>query len=72
MSAQRFDGATYEAIKRCFDAMAEKVLEHDYKPCNRWNMDESRFGIGESQSTKVLIPITSLHKNKRLSESMSW
>ena len=66
MSAQRFNGATYEAIKRWFDAIAEKSLEHGYKPCNMWNMDESGFGIGESQSTKVLIPITSRHKNKKI------
>jgi len=66
MSAQRYDGANYEAIKRWFDAVAEKSLEHEYKPCNMWNMDESGFGIGESQSTKVLIPITSQHKNKKI------
>src|SRR6186713_970513 len=29
MSAQRYDGANYEAIKRWFDAVAEKSLEHE-------------------------------------------
>ena len=37
--------------------MAEKVQEHIYKLQNIWNINESGFGIDESQSSKILISV---------------
>ena len=66
MAAQRFDGATYDIVKSWFDAIAGKILEHKYELQNMWNMDESGFGIGDSQSTKIIVPIGKQHKNKKI------
>lgn len=66
MKNARFDGASYEVVKRWFDAVAAQLREHTYEPHNIWNMDESGFGVRESQTTRVLVPINSTHKHKRV------
>ena len=68
MESARFNGATFEMIKRWFDAIAAQFLEHTYKPYNIWNMDKSGFGIRESQNTRVLIPINIKQKHKKVLE----
>jgi hypothetical protein len=60
----RKEGATYEHVKRWFDAVGEMLDEHKYDPANMWNMDESGFGISEEQAMKVLIHIDSTQKYK--------
>ena len=60
----RFDRATHEKIKLWFEAVADKIKEHFYKYTNIWNINESRFGVGESQTTRVLIHIDCKQKNK--------
>ena len=72
MEAARYDGATFDVVKRWFDAIATKVQEHTYEPSNIWNMDESGFNIGESQSTKVLVSIDKQQKNKRVVGKQEW
>ena len=53
----RFKAATQEVIKPWFDVVAEKHLEHDYPPEHCYNMDESRFAIGASQSSRALVNV---------------
>lgn len=72
MENARFDGASYEVVKRWFDAVATQLQEHTYEPQNIWNMDESGFGVGESQTTRVLVPIDSTHKHKRVAGKQEW
>ena len=72
MDATRYNGATFEVIKQWFDAVAIKFQEHGYAAENVWNMDESGFGIGESQNTKVLVPIGSQSKTKRTIGKQEW
>jgi Tc5 transposase DNA-binding domain len=64
MENARFNGATYEVVKSWFDAVASLILEHSYDLRDIWNMDESGFGIGDSQNTRVIVPIKFNHKNK--------
>jgi hypothetical protein len=55
----RKEGATYEHVKRWFDAVGEMFQEYKYNPADMWNMDESGFGIGEEQALKVLVHLDS-------------
>ena len=52
-----FKAATQKVIKLWFDAVTEKHLKHDYPPKHHYNMDELKFAIGTSQSSKALINV---------------
>ena len=72
MENARFDGASYEVVKRWFEAVASQLQEHTYEPQNIWNMDESGFGVGESQTTRVLVPINFNGKHKSVAGKQEW
>ena len=58
----QFKAATQEVIKPWFDAIAEICSEYRYPPKHHYNMDESRFAVGVSQSSKIIINI---HKKQK-------
>jgi hypothetical protein len=68
----RKEGATYENVKRWFDAVAAMYEQHSYDPCNIWNMDESGFGIGEEQIMKVLVYLDARQKEKVIGGKQEW
>ena len=68
----RKEGATYENVKRWFDAVALMHEQHSYYPCDMWNMDESGFGIGEEQITKVLVHLDIKQKEKVIGGKQEW
>jgi hypothetical protein len=68
----RKEGATYEHVKRWFDAVGEMLQEHKYNPADMWNMDESGFGIGEEQALKVLVHLDSTQKHKVIGGKQEW
>ena len=72
LEAARFNGALYEKVKAWFDAVAAKFQERAYDNSNIWNMDESGFGVGESQTTKVLVPLDRLQKYKVVTGKQEW
>jgi DDE superfamily endonuclease len=72
LEAARFNGATYDKIKSWFDAVAAKFQERAYERSNIWNMDESGFGVGESQNTRVLISINVKQKYKAVAGKQEW
>jgi hypothetical protein len=72
MDNSRFDGASFEVVKSWCDAVAVLIAEHSYEPQNIWNMDESGFGVGESQSTRVLVPIDVKTKHKKVAGKQEW
>ena len=72
LEAARFAGASYDKIKAWFDAVARKFQERVYDNANIWNMDESGFGVGESQSTKVLVPLDRTQKYKVVTDKQEW
>jgi DDE superfamily endonuclease len=71
-SATRFNGASYNKVKAWFDAVATKFQERAYDNFNIWNMDESGFGVGESQTTKVLVPLNRTQKYKVVTVKQEW
>jgi hypothetical protein len=52
-----------ETVKTWFDAVTELRLQHKYTPERIYNMGESGFAVGESQSSRALVNIR---------ESSSW
>jgi DDE superfamily endonuclease/Tc5 transposase DNA-binding domain len=72
LEAARFNGASYEKVKAWFDAVAAKFQERAYNNSNIWNMDESGFGVGESQTTKVLVPVDRAQQYKTVVGKQEW
>ena len=72
LEATRFDGASYDKVKAWFDAVAAKFQERVYDNSNIWNMDESGFGVGESQTTKVLVPLDRQQQYKVAVGKQEW
>jgi len=44
-------------VKKWFDAVTELQIQHHYPPDCIYNMDESGFAVGTSQSSRVLVNI---------------
>jgi hypothetical protein len=53
----RHKAMSVEIVKTWFDAVTELRLEHKYTPERIYNMDESGFAVGESQSSRSLVNI---------------
>jgi hypothetical protein len=51
------DFIDFDNVKRWFDAIAEQFVQHEYDLKNIYNMDESGFAVGESQSSRALTNI---------------
>ena len=51
----RQQDATHEALQHWFAVLKFKLLERNYDLCNIYNMDESGFGIGTSQTNRVMV-----------------
>jgi hypothetical protein len=72
LESARFIAANYDGIKRWFDAVTELWLQHQYPPENIYNMDESGFAVGESQSSRALINIREGSNWKVVSGRQEW
>lgn len=68
----RFSGATFDVIKAWFNAVAALFNEHSYELQDVWNVDESGFGVGESQTTRVLVPTKYNQKKKVIAGKQEW
>ena len=53
----RLDGASPEQLAPWFAEMGALLQLHRYSPYNIFNMDETGFGIGTSQATRVLTVV---------------
>ena len=72
LELSRYNGASFEVVKAWFDAVASFVNEHHYDSRDIWNMDESGFTVGESQSTRVIVPISYNQKHKVALGKQEW
>ena len=57
ITSLRYKAATQEIIQPWFNAIAEMFSEHRYPSEHRYNMNESKFVVGTSQSSKALVNI---------------
>jgi hypothetical protein len=57
IDGSRHKAMSVETVKTWFDAVTELRLQHKYTPERIYNMDESGFAVGESQSSRALVNI---------------
>ena len=62
----RFKSMNKSLIQTYFDVVFELYQQHHYLPEHIYNMDESRFNVGDTQSSRVLVNarIPSVFKQK--------
>ena len=54
LDQQRIDGTHPEYLQKWFNAVREKLDEHQYPPSHIYNMDETGYAIGSTQSSPCL------------------
>ena len=59
-------------MKPWFDAIVEKCSERCYPPKHHYNMDESGFAIGASQSSKILVNVREKSSWKVIQGRQEW
>ena len=55
-----------------FDAVADLCLAYQYDPSSIYNIDESGFAIGTSQSSRVLVNVRDKVSWKVVSGRQEW
>jgi hypothetical protein len=68
----RFKATNYEGVKRWFDAVTEVWIENQYAPDDVYNMDESGFAVGASQSSRALVNIREASSWKQIGGRQEW
>ena len=53
----RVDGCQPHLLRRWFDELTAIMSRNQYRPSNIYNMDETGYGIGGSQSKQVLVVV---------------
>jgi len=72
IDAARLRSASHEGVKRWFDAVTELWVEHQYTPGHVYNMDESGFAVGASQSSRALVNIRNGSSWKQIGSRQEW
>lgn len=68
----RHKAMNIETVKTWFEAVEELCLQHQYPPDCIYNMDESGFAVGESQTSRVLVNIREKSSWKVVSGRQEW
>jgi hypothetical protein len=53
----RYNAIDAETVKRWFDVVTEFFQEHQYPPERVYDMDESGFTVGTSQTSRTLVNV---------------
>ena len=72
LDSARFNAVNYEGVRRWFDAVSELMIEHQYPAHHIYNMDESGFAIGDSQTSRALINIREQSSWKVIAGRQEW
>jgi hypothetical protein len=68
----RFKATNYEGVKRWYDTVTEVWIENQYAPDHVYNMDESGFAVGASQSSRALVNIREASSWKQIGSRQEW
>jgi hypothetical protein len=68
----RHDATSSEALETWFDAVTELRIAHHYPPECIYNMDESGFAVGTSQSSRALVSIREKSSWKVIVGRQEW
>jgi hypothetical protein len=72
IDATRHAAVNATTVKTWFDAVTELQIQHQYPPECIYNMDESGFGVGTSQSSRALVNIREKSSWKVISGRQEW
>ena len=72
IESARYTAIKYSAVKSWFDAVTDLYLTHQYPSERIYNMDESGFAIGESQSSRALVNIREKSSWKVIKGRQEW
>ena len=68
----RHKALSLEVVKMWFEAVTELRLEQQYAPDQIYNMDESGFAVGDSQSSRALVNIREDSSWKVINGRQEW
>jgi hypothetical protein len=68
----RHKAVTKEAVTSWFEAVTSLIVKHQYPPHRIYNMDESGFAIGDSQSSRALVNIREETSWKVIAGRQEW
>ena len=72
IESARYTAVSAGAVQTWFDAVADLRLAHQYDPSSIYNMDESGFAVGTSQSSRVLVNVRDKVSWKVVSGRQEW
>lgn len=61
-----------DALVTWFDAVTELRIAHHYPPDCIYNMDESGFAVGASQSSRALVSVREMSSWKVIAGRQEW
>jgi len=68
----RHKALSLNVAKMWFEAVTELCLQHQYAPHRIYNMDESGFAVGDSQSSRALVNIREQSSWKVINGRQEW
>jgi hypothetical protein len=68
----RYDGVNSDALSKWFDAVRAIMDEHQYGPSQIYNMDESGFAVGTSQTSRALVNVRDKTSWKKIQGRQEW
>ena len=68
----RYDGVNSDALSKWFDAVRALMDEHQYGPSQIYNMDESGFAVGASQTSRALVNVRDKSSWKKIQGRQEW
>jgi hypothetical protein len=72
IDALRWKDTTPEVVNAWFDAFSDVYSTHNFEPHNVYNMEKTGFGIGTSQSCRVIIDSTLRTRYKLEPGQQEW
>ncbi|KAH0345035.1 hypothetical protein KCU83_g8029, partial [Aureobasidium melanogenum] len=72
IESARHKATSFEAADRWFTAVTTMHIEHQYRPEHVYNMDESGFAVGASQSSRALVNIREASSWKVINGRQEW
>ena len=72
LESSRYNGTRYSIVESYFSSLTELFISNTYAPEDIYNVDESGFAIGASQTSRVLINIRDTASWKRIPGRQQW
>ncbi|KYG39569.1 hypothetical protein M433DRAFT_542940, partial [Acidomyces richmondensis BFW] len=72
IESARYTAVSLDTVKTWFEAVTETRLQHQHQLEHVYNMDESGFAIGDSQSSRALINVRENSSWKVIQGRQEW